>query len=97
MKYTIFLNKELNVCVERTVGPNKHFLQLPTPTDKIFLGSDTGCLIKTKSLRPILSANEDQVDVIKPPVLHQVTNLNPPLPLQSNTAEHIQLLLKGMR
>lgn len=64
-KCAIFLNKELNVCVERTTALNKHFLQFPIPRDEICIGSDTGCLIKTKSLHPTPYTTEDQQDVIK--------------------------------
>lgn len=97
MRYVIFLNKDLTVLVERTAAPNKHFLQFPIPTDEIFTGSDTGCWIKTK-----VSISHHQLMKIrgmwsKPSILYQVTNMNHPLPLQSNIGEHIQLLLRGMR
>lgn len=42
----------LNVCVERITAPNNHFLQFLIPTEEIFIGPNTGCLIKTKCLCP---------------------------------------------
>jgi len=39
MKSTVSLNRELNVCVERTTAPNKHFLLFSIPADEMFTGS----------------------------------------------------------
>lgn len=95
MKHAIFLNKELNVCVEETTAQKTHFLQFPIPTDEIFIGSDTGCLIKTKPLHPTPSAKEDKRDVIK--TINFVQGDKSELPFTFAVQCNILLLLGGMR